>query len=83
MRAENATFDGNTIDLDGGEFIACEFRNCKLVYHGGRMPNIESCRFVDSQFARRGAAAETLGFLEMLKAIGEKEAIDKLLATVR
>ena len=83
MRAENDKFDGNTIELDGGEFVACEFKNCKLVYHGGRLPRIESCRFIDSQFALRGAAAETLEFLEILKSIGEKDAIDKLLTTVR
>lgn len=82
MRAENDTFDGNTIELDGGEFIDCHFKNCKLVYHGTSIPKLEGCRFTDSHFALRGAAANTLNFLKFLRESGEGSEVEKLLASL-
>ncbi len=82
MRAEGDTFDDNTIELDGGEFIDCHFMNCKLVYHGTGIPKLKGCRFTSSHFALRGAAANTLKFLKFLNEIGENNEVEKLLASL-
>lgn len=83
MRAVNDTFTKNTIELDGGEFIDSTFADCKLVYHGGALPKIEQVKLEDSRFALRGSAANTIEFLKMLWSLGEKDAVESILADIK
>jgi hypothetical protein len=83
MRAVNDTFTKNTIELDGGEFIDSTFVDCKLVYHGGALPKIEQVKLEDSRFALRGSAANTVAFLKLLWSLGEKDAVEAILADIK
>ena len=38
-------FNHETIALDGETFSDCEFRTCRLVYSGGKVPSFSDCRF--------------------------------------
>ena len=83
MRAVNDSFTKNTIELDGGEFIDSTFAECKLVYHGGALPKIEGSSLDNSHFALRGSAANTTQFLKLLWALGERDAVENILADIK
>ena len=83
MRAVNDTFTKNTIESDGGEFIDSTFVECKLVYHGGALPKIEQSTLDNSIFALRGATANTIEFIKLLWTLGERDAVESILADIK
>ncbi len=62
IRVEGTTFERNDVPIDGFEYVACEFRDCKIVYRGGQF-SIGQCHFPGSTFVFEGAARNTLDFL--------------------
>jgi hypothetical protein len=63
MRFENKVLKNGKVELDGNEYINCEFRNCKLIYRGKLPPKFEKCSFVDYKIALRECAANVANFL--------------------
>jgi pSer/pThr/pTyr-binding forkhead associated (FHA) protein len=58
------SFQGQQVDLDGRKFVACQFRDCVLVYRGGELPLITHCRLENCRWQFRDAAQRTHLFLE-------------------
>jgi hypothetical protein len=63
-------FGREIVDIDGAEFLQCEFRGTTLRYSGGEVPHIKRCRFFDSRFAMEGPAARTVAFLRAMASPG-------------
>jgi hypothetical protein len=63
-------FGREIVDIDGAEFLECEFRSTTLRYSGGEVPHIMRCRFSDTRFAMEGPAARTLAFLRAMASPG-------------
>jgi hypothetical protein len=66
VRHEGKTFKSQTIELDGNEFLNCEFDQCILVYRGGVPPTLDGCGFDSPRFVFEGAASNTMAFLKAL-----------------
>ena len=64
------TFRDERVILDGGCFVNCRFEGSILVYFGGRIPEIQDCRFNDIRFSFEGPAGHTLELLRKLKEKG-------------
>lgn len=65
MRHEKQQFTGETIQLDGNDYIDCSFDKCRFVYGGGEF-NIERIRFDEMEFTVEGPAARTVMLLRAL-----------------
>lgn len=76
MRFEGQLFSGE-VTLDHNEFIDCEFRDCRVVFHGGTF-SIVRVKFTRVQFELRDQANNTLAFLRLVRSQGE-ELITQLL----
>jgi hypothetical protein len=63
-------FGAEIVDIDGAEFLECEFHGTTLRYTGGEAPHIIKCSFSDARFAVEGAAARTLTFLRAMASPG-------------
>ena len=69
MDYRNHTFDdGAKVVLDDNSFVGCHFKNCVLVYSGGKPPILESNEFSGFRFDFRGAAENTVIFLQAMAA---------------
>jgi len=66
MKHENDSFIGSQVNLDGNEYQGCVFRNCTLVYSGGKPPSFINCSFDGIRLNFVGSAGDTLGFLAAL-----------------
>jgi hypothetical protein len=69
-RFVHKAFGGEIVDIDGAEFIECEFRGTTLRYSGGEVPRIITCTFSDTRLAVEGAAARTVAFLKSMASPG-------------
>jgi len=47
------------VELDGNEYRACAFRNCVLIYNGGKV-DVKFCSFENATLECTDAAARTL-----------------------
>jgi len=65
------TFSGGNENLDGKNYQRCTFTNCTLIYAGGQLPVMETCRFDGCRWQFDGAANRTLEFLGGLCRMGE------------
>lgn len=65
MRIEE-TFQGESIELDGEEFIKCSFEECEIVYAGGEGPRIVNCSFSRCSWKFDAAAARTISFMRAM-----------------
>jgi hypothetical protein len=63
---EQCTFESSTEVLDGNEYKACAFRNCRLVYRGGPMPKMAQCHVAGCQWVFEDPADRTLGLLRSI-----------------
>ena len=63
---ERRAFDGQTVVLDGQVFIACDFRNCRLVYKGSETVTMERCNISECRFDFGDAALRTVTFMQAL-----------------
>lgn len=57
------TIVGTIVKLDYGKFENTTFKECKLIYEGGRPPVMVNCAFIDSEFIFEGPALNTVGFM--------------------
>ena len=66
MKHVRQVFDGAVVDLDGNEFVDCQFVNCTLAFAGNSY-SLVRCG-IDGTFSLRlaGHAANTLMLLQML-----------------
>ena len=83
MIAENQTFKGVRVQLDGGTFEHVIFEKCTLVYSGLMGASMSNCKFNDCQWELNGPAQETVMFLTALYAGGATELVENTLAAIR
>ena len=77
-----ATFNHETVVLDGEAFEGCEFRQCRLVYSGGQAPSFIECRFEGCEWKFEGPAARTLEHLKVLWGAGAKSLVQGLIKEI-
>jgi hypothetical protein len=58
--------ENEVVRIDYGVFQNTEFRNCKLVYAGGRPPIMVQNRFIDCEWVFMGEAQNTVDLLKGL-----------------
>jgi hypothetical protein len=75
-------FNHETVALDGDSFSDCEFRDCRLVYGGGELPNFSNCRFDNVEWKFEGAAARTLGQLKLVWSLGGKAPVQAFIKEI-
>jgi hypothetical protein len=63
-------FGAEVVELDGAEFLQCQFRGTTLRYTGGEMPRIKDCSFFGARFAAAGAAASTVALFKAMASPG-------------
>ena len=56
-------FSGVPVVLDGNSYFECMFHNCRIIYLGGKAPEMKDCKFSDCEFVFEGPAAQTVQFL--------------------
>jgi hypothetical protein len=83
MKHSNVTFENKTIALDGQEFHSCRFRNCRLVYSGGKPPVLDTCAFDDVCLILAAAAGDTLNFMRAMYHRGFQNLIDTTVNKIR
>ena len=72
-------FNLETVPLDGEMFADCEFRECRMVYSGGKPPVFDNCRFDACDWRFDDAAANTLAHLKVVWAAGGKAQVQALI----
>ncbi|MDP1735925.1 MAG: hypothetical protein Q8L23_00640 [Caulobacter sp.] len=75
-------FNHETVVLDGEAFADCEFRDCRMVYSGGKPPVFDSCRFDNCDWRFDDAAARTLAHLKVVWAAGGKAQVQALIKEI-
>ncbi len=65
MMYQNETFTGE-VDLDRNDFDTCTFSEALLIYSGGTPPSLNGCNFTNVKFEFRGAASNTVAFLQAM-----------------
>ena len=75
-------FNHETVVLDGEMFADCEFRQCRMVYNGGKPPVFDSCKFHDCDWRFDDAAARTLAHLKVVWAAGGKAQIQAMIKEI-
>jgi hypothetical protein len=70
MSKAQKLLENQIVQLDFGTFQHTEFRNCKLVYAGGRPPLMVNNSFVDCEWVFVSEAQNTVSFLKMLASSG-------------
>lgn len=75
-------FNLETVPLDGEMFADCEFRECRMVYSGGKPPVFDNCRFDACDWRFDGAAANTLAHLKVVWAAGGKAQVQALIKEI-
>jgi hypothetical protein len=83
VQARDRTFTGETLQLDGNEYVGCTFRRCQLVYSGGQIPRFDGCAFDASPFNFQGGAGNALHFLRELYHAGLGENVEALFEHIR
>ncbi len=79
---ENSTFEGQTMQLDGNEYISCTFRRCHLQY-GGAALKLEGNNFSQCTWAFTDAASRTVNFMMALYHQGSRELIEQTFENIR
>lgn len=70
MIAENQSFAGKKVNLDGASFYACEFEQCTILYSGLLPAVLDGCSFKNCQWKLSGPALRTMFFLKTLYQMG-------------
>lgn len=70
MKYENRTITGETLKLDGAEFISCRLDDCDLVFAGGVPPSIVDCAIRNCRVTFEGPALNTLALLKGMASPG-------------
>jgi hypothetical protein len=77
-----ASYNHQTVMLDGESFSDCAFAACRLVYSGGELPKFEGCRFDDCEWKFEEAAAQTLSYLKLMWSVGAKPAVQTMIKEI-
>ena len=75
-------FNHETVALDGESFSDCEFRDCRMVYSGGKPPAFSNCRFEGVEWEFDDAAAHTLAHLKLVWSVGGKAQIQAMIKEI-
>jgi hypothetical protein len=75
-------FNLETVPLDGEMFADCEFRECRMVFSGGKPPVFDNCRFDACDWRFEDAAANTLAHLKGVWAAGGKAQVQALIKEI-
>lgn len=59
----NQTIVDSVVHLDYADFSNTFFKNCKLIYGGGRPPSFVHCTFDGCEFIFEGKALNTMRFI--------------------
>ena len=70
MKHTGKTFTGQTLKLDGAEFIDCKLDDCDLIYAGGLPPSIIDCAIRNCRVTFEGPALNTLALLKGMASRG-------------
>jgi hypothetical protein len=76
------SYNHETVTLDGEYFDGCEFRDCRMVYAGGKAPVFKDCQFVACDWRMEDHAAETLSTLRAMWASGAKARVQELIKEI-
>lgn len=79
---QGASYNHETLFVDGESFRDCEFRDCRLVYAGGPPPVFEGCKFHGCDWRQDEAAGRTLAYLKALWNVGEKATVQALIKDI-
>jgi hypothetical protein len=76
---------GESVVLDGNDFVQCEFENCKMIYKGGELPKLQHCRFTRCTWQLEDAARRSVLFLKSIyhSGPGGKELVEETLRQIR
>lgn len=66
MTARTKTIEGEIVKLDYGEFRNTIFKNCKMIYAGGRPPTLVNNDFLNCEWIFEGEAQNTVLFLKTM-----------------
>jgi hypothetical protein len=69
---------GEVVGLDGNTYIGCTFDGASLHYEGTTPGHFQGCHFKSFNVEFRGAAKNTLQFLQGLSASGGHEMVERL-----
>ncbi len=76
-------FESVSVDIDGTEFIDCEFDRCTLVYSGGGLFIFDNSPIDSCTLTLEGPAENTLFALSSMYNSGMAEVVERLIAMVR
>lgn len=79
----NQTFKNQAVILDGNRYTLCKFINATLIYQGGELPQFDRCTFQGVTIELRGAAYQTIKYMNGLYRGGVKAPVDEMLEGVR
>jgi hypothetical protein len=63
-------FEGAQVELDGNQYVRCNFNNCTMVYRGGEIPVLQHCNFKGENWRFEDAAERTLILLQNFSRAG-------------
>ncbi len=68
---EQNLVENEVVMLDYAEISNKEFRNCKLVYKGGRVPKMRNVTLAECEFIFEDSASNTLQMLQLIAHNGD------------
>ena len=75
-------YSHETVQLDGEYFSDSEFRDCRLVYSGGKPPVFDGCKFHGCEWKFEGPAANTLAHMRVVWAAGGKAPVQAMIKEI-
>jgi hypothetical protein len=81
---KKASYERQTVILDGNEFIECELRHCNLIYKGREPVKLEHCHIAGCTWQFEDAAQRTVMMLKGLYTSGHigKEIVEAIFRSV-
>ncbi len=81
---KKASYEKQTVVLDGNEFIECELRHCNLIYKGREPVKLEHCHIAACTWQFEDAAQRTVMMLKGLYTSGHigKEIVEAIFRSV-
>ena len=83
MKVQNKKYTDEVVELDGNEYVNCNFTRCQLIYSGGALPRFDTCGFDASPFNFQKGAGNALHLLRELYHAGLHETVEALFAHIR
>jgi hypothetical protein len=83
MRHTKENFENRIVEIDGEEYLDCEFDNCVLTYRGGTFPIFLRTQTSQCTWNLEDAASRTLLLLHALYARGETIQVNDYIRIIR